>query len=198
MFKITSLPRRTQIVLAVVVIFIAVGLVVVFTRQQADTAVNSALTRTFDKSPTGFTLNYPQEWEYLIPMSGLVVLGSPKTLYENQTGPTFTIQRIEPLSVYGTLDEALNRYLRRGPLSSDRQWAKLGEITTSTFLGREARRVELQGKENDVSPELRAQVIATVAQNTFVYLIVLTAPAAEWEQQQPTLQAMLNTTQILE
>ena len=190
--------RKPWIVVVVTILIIAVGLIVVFTRRSTDTTTTAALTRTFDKSPTGFTLRYPQDWEYLLPMSGLVVFGTPKTLNENQTGSTFTIQRIDPLSVYGNLDEALDRYLRRGPLRPDRQWAKTGDVTTTTFLGRDARRVEIQGKENAVSPELRAQVIATVAQNTFVYIVVLTAPSAEWEQHQATLQAMLDTLQILE
>lgn len=198
MVKITSLPHRTQITVAVVLILIAAGLVTILTWQAGISATSPELTRTFDKSPTGFTLRYPQDWEYLLPMSGLVVFGPPKTLNENQTGSTFTIQRIDPLSVYGTLDEALDRYLRRGPLRPDRQWAKTGDVTTITFLGRDARQVEIQGKENAVSPELRAQVIATVAQNTFVYIVVLTAPSAEWEQQQATLQAMLDTLRLLE
>lgn len=190
--------RKLWLVLLVAVIIIVVGVVVVLTRQPSTAAGQPELALTFDKSPTGFTLRYPRGWEYVIPMSGLVVLGPPQTLYDNQTGPTFTIQRSDPLSVYGTLDEALDRYLRRGPLRPDRQWAISGDITTSTFLGREARLVDLQGKENAVSPELRAQVVATVAQNSFVYIIVLTAPAADWEQQQPILRAMLDTTQILE
>jgi hypothetical protein len=177
------------------VVIIAVALLAA---RMGSPASDDGLTRTFDDSPTGFTFRYPDGWQYLIPMQGLLVMGAPDTLNNSEPGPTFTVQRSEPLSVYGTLDEALDLYLRRGPLRPDRSWTKLGEITKSTFAGRDALLVDIQGKENEVSPELRAHVVATTSQNTFVYFIVLTAPAADWAVHEPTLIAMLNSLQMSE
>jgi hypothetical protein len=131
-------------------------------------------------------------------MQGMLLMGMPETLNNNQAGPTFTVQRNAPLSVYGSLDEALDLYLRRGPLRPDRFWSMLGDITHATFLGREALFVDLQGAENMVSPELRVHIVATVAQNTFVYILVLTSPVEDWNTYQPILQAMLDSVQILE
>jgi hypothetical protein len=179
---------------AVVVILLAVFLL---TRPTVPNA-SDLLTRTFDHSPTGFTFRYPDGWEYLIPMQGLLVLGDPATLYESVPGPTFTVQRNDPLSVYGTLDEALDLYLRRGPMRSDRSWEMLGEINKSTFEGRDALSVDIQGKENEVSPELRAHVVVTTSQNSFVYMLILTAPAENWSAHEPILTAMLDSLKLLE
>ncbi|MEO8606466.1 MAG: hypothetical protein ABI690_01175 [Chloroflexota bacterium] len=179
-----------------VVVIIAV--VLLLTRTGSPAASNDGLTRTFNNSPTGFTFRYPDGWQYTIPMQGLLVIGAADTMNNSTPGPTFTVQRSEPLSVYGTLDDALELYLRRGPMRPDRSWAKLGEIAKSTFAGRDALVVDIQGKENEVSPELRAHVLITTSQNTFVYTIILTAPAADWATQEPTLTAMLNSLQMSE
>jgi hypothetical protein len=167
------------------------------TRPSVSSADN-LLTRTFDKSPTGFTFRYPDGWEYLIPMQGLLVLGDPTTLYDNVAGPTFTVQRNDPLSVYGSLDEALDLYLRRGPMRPDRSWSMLGDINKSTFEGREALIVDIQGKENEASPELRAHVVVTTSQNSFVYMLILTAPTENWSVHEPILTAMLDSLKLLE
>lgn len=188
MWMIVAVPA------ALVLIMLAVFLV---TRPSAPSQ-DDLLTRTFDKSPTGFTFRYPDGWEYLVPMQGLLVLGDPTTLYDNVVGPTFTVQRNDPLAVYGTLDEALDLYLRRGPLRPDRSWSILGEINKSTFEGRDALTVDIQGKENEASPELRAHVVVTTSENTFVYILVSTAPAADWAVHEPLLSAVLDSLQFLE
>jgi hypothetical protein len=192
------LSRKTWVIVggvaAVGVILLAVFLL---TRPSVPNS-SDLLTRTFDKSPTGFTFRYPDGWEYLIPMQGLLVLGDPATLYESVPGPTFTVQRNDPLSVYGSLDEALDLYLRRGPMRSDRSWEMLGEINKSTFEGRDALSVDIQGKENEVSPELRAHVVVTTSQNSFVYMLILTAPAENWSAHEPILTAMLDSLKLLE
>lgn len=192
------MSRKTWVIVgglaAVVVILLAVFLL---TRPSVPNS-SDLLTRAFDKSPTGFTFRYPDGWEYLIPMQGLLVLGDPATLYESVPGPTFTVQRNDPLSVYGTLDEALDLYLRRGPMRSDRSWEMLGEINKSTFEGRDALIVDIQGKENEVSPELRAHVVVTTSQNSFVYMLILTAPAENWSAHEPILTAMLDSLKLLE
>jgi hypothetical protein len=172
--------------------------VVVLVTRTGSPAPDDGLTRTFNNSPTGFTFRYPDGWQYIIPMQGLLVMGAASTLNNSEPGPTFTVQRSEPLLVYGTLDDALDLYLRRGPMRPDRSWTKLGEITKSTFAGRDALTVDIQGKENEVSPELRAHVLITTSQNSFVYTIILTAPAADWAVDAPTLTAMLNSLQMTE
>lgn len=178
---------------------VAVTLLAVFLATRPSVPNSSdLLTRTFDKSPTGFTFRYPDGWEYLIPMQGLLVLGDPTTLYESVPGPTFTVQRNDPLTVFGTLDEALDLYLRRGPMRPDRSWEMLGEINKSTFEGRDALIVDIQGKENEVSPELRAHVVVTTSQNSFVYMLILTAPAENWSAHEPILTAMLDSLKLLE
>ena len=179
-------------------VLMAVVLAVFLVTRPVPAASEVLLTRTFDKSPTGFTFRYPDGWEYIIPMQGLLVIGDPTTLYENLPGPTFTVQRSDPLSVYGSLDEALDLYLRRGPMRPDRSWSMLGEIGAASFEGRDALIVDIQGQENEVSPELRAHVLVTTSQNTFVYFLILTAPAADWSVHEPTLSAMLDSLQLLE
>jgi hypothetical protein len=190
----TYMSRRKIIVpvVLVVLLVIAAGLIVSLSNRSI------RLPNTFDDSPSGFTFRYPEGWAYVIPMQGLMVSAPPETLSQSEAGPTFTIQRIDPISVYGSLDEALDLYLRRGPLRPDRQWRQLGERGRSTFEGREALVVEIQGKENEVSPELRARVVATTAANSFVYLIVLTSPVEAWEAQEATLFAMLESVRLLE
>jgi hypothetical protein len=178
--------------LVVLLLVLAAGL---FLTSQKD---DPALPNQFEDSPTGFTFRYPEGWSYTIPMLGLLVSAPPQTLSQEEPGPTFTVQRNAPLSVYGSLAEALDLYLRRGPLRPDRQWRKISEIAATTFDEREALVVDLQGKENDASPELRAHVLATLADNSFVYVIVLTAPVEQWEQQEKTLWAMLESLKLLE
>jgi hypothetical protein len=187
-----SLRRIILLVGVVAFLILIAGFIAVFSNRAV------ALPNTFDDSPTGFTFRYPEDWAYVIPMQGLMVSAPPETLSQSEAGPTFTIQRTDPLSVYGSLDEALDLYLRRGPLRPDRQWQQLGEIERSPFEGREALIVEIQGKENEVSPELRARVLATTAENSFVYIIVLTAPVEAWETQEATLFAMLQSVKLLE
>ena len=71
-------------------------------------------------------------------------------------------------------------------------------MSRSTFLQQEALVVDIEGAENKVSPVMRGHIIATTAQNTFVYIIVLTAPVETWERDERTLSAMLDSLQILE
>jgi hypothetical protein len=163
-------------------------------------AVNTALAlnRTFDKSPTGFTIDYPDEWEYIIPSLGIMVLGPPETLFENQPGPTFTIHRAEPLSVVGSLENALDRYLNSGPLRTPERW----EITIATRATqidqRDALLVELQGADRENAPTLHTRIIVTSADNTFVYFFITTVPSERSASFDLTFDAMLATVRILE
>ncbi len=183
-----------------IVSFSLIALIVIVLLANRSPSLNAGLplTQVFDDSPQGFTVRYPAEWDYTIPMQGLMLLGPTSTLFQAKPGPTFTVQRLGPLGSFGTLEEALDLYLRRGPLRSDRFWVQQGDITSTTLLDRAALRVEIEGKENEDSPESRGRILATLAQNTFVYIIALTAPLEEWPTIEPTLQAMLESLQILE
>jgi hypothetical protein len=156
------------------------------------------LTRTFTGSPTGFTVRYPEDWDASIPIQGVMLIGPSDTLFQAQPGPTFTVQRLGLLSSYGSLDDALDLYLRRGPLRGDRDWAAMSASQSTTLDGRSAMSVMLQGRDNDTSPELRAEITATTADNGIVYIVVLTAPTADWETASPTLAAMRETLHLLE
>lgn len=156
------------------------------------------LTQVFDASPQGFTMRYPADWDYSIPMQGLMLLGPQATLFQATPGPTFTVQRLGPLGTFGSLEAALDLYLRRGPLRADRFWQQQGEVSSGAFRDRPALRVEIAGRENADSPESRGRIVATLAQNTFVYIIALTAPLTDWAAVEPTLQAMLDSLEILE
>jgi hypothetical protein len=192
------LSRKVWLIAGAVGVLLAVTAIVLLAARTKSPATQDTLTRTFTGSPTGFTVRYPDGWQSIIPMTGLVIFGAPDTLDNVEPGPSFTVQRTDPLSVYGTLDEALDLYLRRGPLRPDRSWKPLGEIVRSAFAGRDALSVDIQGKENEGSPEMRAHIVITTAQNTFVYIFVLTAPADEWAAYEPTLSAMLNSLHMLE
>lgn len=156
------------------------------------------LPRTFDGSPSGFTFQYPDDWSYTIPTQGLLIAGLPQTLQDNAPGPTFTVQRTQPLSIYGTLEEALALYLRRGPLSAGREWAQLGEVQRGPFLSRDALTVEIEGRDNPASPTQRGRVMVTTAANTFVYVFVVAAPVSVWEDFVPTFDAIIESVEILE
>lgn len=194
------MSKRALVLIAVGIVFIAVGMVVfvVASTSQSDAPTALELTRSFDESPTGFSFRYPDDWRYTIPMRGLLISGLPETLNNEEAGPTFTIQRTQPLSTYPTLQEAMDLYLRRGALSTERQWTQTSDITPITFLGREALTVDLQGRDNEASPQQNSRIIVTTSENTFVYVMVVTAPVTVWERFLPTLQAILESVEILE
>jgi len=127
-----------------------------------------------------------------------MLMGPPQTIFQGEPGPTLTIQRADPLTVVGTLDAALDRYLELGPLSDQALWEVVEPIRATTFEGRDARAVDLQGANAEGAPELYTRVIATAADNTFVYLFVLSTPAERRAAFDPTLNAMLETIRILE
>ncbi len=153
------------------------------------------LTKTFDQSPTGFTIQYPDEWTYMIPSTGLMMLGPSEVLYDSQPGPTVTIVRAEPLAVVGDLENALDRYLQNGPLRVSGKWQIITPAQATQLEQRDARVVEL--KSTDAMP-IRTRIIATSADNTFVYLFVTSVPEDKLASYQPTFEAMLASIHILE
>ncbi|MEP7290568.1 MAG: hypothetical protein ABI835_02240 [Chloroflexota bacterium] len=179
---------------------LVVLLLFVFVRdaQMPPAPVALPLTETFDDSPSGFTFQYPAEWRYTIPVRGVLLLGPPQTIFDGEAGPSLTVQRSDPLTVVGTLDEGLDRYLNLGPLRTQGLWQITQPVSTTTFNGRDARAVELEGSNAEGTPRLFTRVVATVADNSFVYLIITSTPAERRAAFEPTLNAILDTIQILE
>ena len=193
---------RLWVILGVIVV-IAAGVVALFVldAQAVQSPASTAalpLTRTFDKSPTGFTLDYPEDWEYVIPTLGILVLGPRETLNEGVPGPTVTVQRAEPLSVVGNLDDALERYLSSGPLRVAGRWEITDTAKAIRFEERDARAVELEGSTSEGGAQMHMRIIVTSADNTFVYLVITMVPVDIRASYESTLEAVLATMQILE
>src|SRR5579871_1268944 len=106
---------------AAVIILALIAVVIVHYSQTPSAPVALPLTQTFSDS-TSVTFKYPDDWNYTIPDTGLLIIGPNQTLDGEEAGPTLTIQRAEPLEVAGTLDDALNRYLTNGPLHNKGRW----------------------------------------------------------------------------
>ncbi|MCC6801461.1 MAG: hypothetical protein IT319_01155 [Anaerolineae bacterium] len=185
------------IIVAAAVLLALILVIFVHDAQAPPAPAALPLTRSFDDSPQGFTLMYPAEWEVQIPAQGMAIWGPPDTLYNGVPGPTFTVQRAEPLSVVGTLDAAVERYLQSGPLRTPDRWHVI-ETTETELEGREARRIIIEGSDSDAAPEMQARVIVTTSDNTFVYFFVTAVPLDKREQYDPTFDEMLATVRILE
>lgn len=156
------------------------------------------LTKTFDKSPTGFQFDYPDEWDFIIPSQGILMAGPKETLEGAQAGPLFTVLRGLPMSITGSVSGALNMYLERGALTEPDKWRITAEEIDTVVNGRPARLVELQGTDSPELPLTHTRVFALAADNSFVYLIVINVPINLRDRFEPTLNAMLDTVDLLE
>ncbi len=156
------------------------------------------LTRTFDKSPTGFEFKYPDDWDYTIPIQGVLLAGPRETLAGASPGPLFTVQRGLPISIPGSLTAALDSYLENGPLSDPEHWRITEPARDTTFDGRPARVVDLQGQQDTDDSAIYSQIIATTSENTFVYMFILTVPVDLYDRFEPTMNAMLDSVRLLE
>lgn len=155
------------------------------------------LTRHFDKSPTGFEFSYPEDWEYVIPVQGVLLAGFRESVEQGEPGPTFTVQRALPVSIHGSVSGALNAFLEFGPLSTPERWRVVTEEHDGTLEGRPARIIEFEGHDEG-GPMLFVRIIAVEADNTFVYQFILSVPLEMRERYLPTLEAILETVKILE
>jgi hypothetical protein len=173
--------------------------VVVFVHdaQTPATPVALPLTQSFNDSAS-ITFKYPDDWSYAIPAQDLVIIGPNQTIDGSESGPTLTIQRAEPLSIVGTLDAALDRYLQNGPLHTAGLWQVTTAAHTTQFQGQDAREVELEGSDSAGQPTSHTQIIATTSKNQFVYLVITAVPVSKQAAYDPTLAAMLAAVQILE
>jgi hypothetical protein len=190
---------RIQILIGAAALVLALAVFLIIRDAQTPIAPGGAapLTQTFDQS-SAFTLKYPDGWEYTIPIAGVFLLAPEETLYENQPGPTLTVQRTAPLSVSGSLETALIEYLNGGPLRTPGQWRVTDPIHSIEFHGRDARMVEVEGANNSASPTMHSRIIVTASDNSFVYLFITLMPLTKIEVSLPTLDAMLASVEILE
>jgi len=156
------------------------------------------LTKTFDKSPTGFEFKYPDEWEYTIPMQGILMSAPPETLNGEYPGPIFVVQRGLPVSIPGDISAALNSFLQAGPLQNPDQWRVITPEAETTLDNRPARVVEIEGSDDESGETVYSRIIATTSDNTFVYMVILTVPVNLRARYEPTLDAMLASVRILE
>jgi hypothetical protein len=156
------------------------------------------LTQTFDQSPTGFTLRYPEEWDYIIPDVGVAVFGPSEALNNGVPGPTFHVQRSFPLSVVGTLDAAMDRFLQNGPLRNPDRWHVVEAVQPVQVEGRDARTVVVEGADSAAAPPLRSRITAVSSDNTFVYFFIASVPVANLPTYEATFDAILASVRILE
>jgi hypothetical protein len=188
---------RKRLIWSLGLLFIVIIIVFVASRGVNSPAVPAPLVNFFDESPTGFSFQYPDGWRYIIPRLNLLLLAED-VVFVGEPGPAFTVQRSARLAESTSLKDALDTYLRQGPLRPDREWEISEDVTTITFAGRDALTVILEGIE-DPNPNLqRTRILATTAANGMVYIFNLTAPAADWLTYAPTLEAILASVDILE
>ncbi len=189
------LPRKRVYVLlalAAGIILIAAVLVVLATRPSTPPLVHE-----YTKSPTAFSFRYPDGWMYQIPQVGVLILARTSA-FQGEPGPSFTIHRSNTLAMEGSLESALDEYLRRGPLRPNRQWQLLQAVTPTTFKGRDALTVEVQGSEFESWPELRTRITALRTGTVTIYLFIQSAPVDQWEAERPLLDSILNSVELYE
>ncbi len=193
-----KLARGIIIAIGVLIVVTLIAAAFIHDAQTPRSPVALPLTHSFDGSPTGFTLKYPDGWDYAIPAFGVFLLAPSQTLNGSEAGPSLTIQRAEPLSVVGSVDGALDRYLKNGPLRSAGLWKITSAAQIVQFQGHDARAVELEGADTAGAPAQHTRIIVTTATNTFVYFFVASVPLDKLAVYAPTLDAMLGTVQLLE
>jgi hypothetical protein len=102
------------------------------------------------------------------------------------------------LTVLGTLDSALDGYLQTGALRLPGRWQITDPISTILFEARDARMIEMMGSDFEGGAPMHTRIIATSADNTFVYMFITTVPADGRHSHEGTLQAILDSVRILE
>jgi hypothetical protein len=199
-----ALSRRRKIALAVLLAAVLVAAFFLATRPVSAPPDDALLTsqpeplvNTFDRSPTGFSFQYPEGWTYQIPFQGVLLAGLPESLNNTVPGPIFTVQRGLTLNIAGDLSGAIEMYLQDGPLRTEGLWQITVPESDTTIDGRPARAVELEGAERGGTPS-HTRIIATAADNTLIYLFITTAPVTFAAQYRPTFDAMLASVDIFE
>lgn len=183
--------------LAALIILLSGAMLVWFNSQSAsDAPPNIELTNNFESN--GFTVAYPEDWQYNIPQTNLFFLGSPAVM-QQEAGASLAIQRIIRMSGGPqTLQEALTIYMENGPLRYGTDWTITEDIYDTTLDERPAVRVALEGADRAESERLHSEIVLTRADNSFIYVIAITTPLAQWQNMRPTLSAILESIAILE
>jgi hypothetical protein len=128
-----------------------------------------------------------------------LILGPATAPSVDAVVPTFTILRAQRLmDEAATLSEALDIYLRRGPLLPDQAWVIVAEIQPTTLNNREALVIELEGANRAGDPSQRIQVFITRADNGIFYIFAVGASAEEWRTHLPTFRSILASVEIVE
>ena len=199
-----ALSRRGKIALALIVAIMLIAALFLATRPVSAPPGDVALTpqpeplvHTFDRSPTGFSFQYPEGWTYQIPFQGVLLAGLPESLNNTVPGPIFTVQRGLTLNLAGDLSGAIAMYLQDGPLRTEGLWQVTVPETDTSLDGRPARVIELEGAEPG-GPPSHTRIIATAADNTLIYLFITTSPITAAAQYRPTFDAMLASIEIFE
>ena len=127
----------------------------------------------------------------------MLLAGLPESLNNTVPGPLFTVQRGQTLNLAGSLSGAIDMYLEAGPLRTEGLWEVTVPETNMMIDGRPARVIELEGTEPSGVPS-HTLVAAVAADNTLIYLFIMTAPLTEAAQFRPTFDAMLASIDIFE
>jgi hypothetical protein len=156
------------------------------------------LVNHFDESPGGFSFDYPDGWRYVIPLPGTLLAAPEDLLNDGVPGPSFTVQRGQPLTISGTVEGALQAYLDNGPLRTPGRWRITEPIAPATLDGRDGLTVVLNGSEANTGEPVETRITAAAADSRFVYLIVTTVPENQRAQFNATLAAMTASIKLLE
>lgn len=181
-------------ILGLTMLLLGVVVVVAVTRQ-ADNPPQ--LTRSFEAS-AAIHFSYPADWNYYIPVMGVIIAAPDRTLNDGSPGPALTIQRMYPVSVYGSVEGALKEYLDRGPLQKGANWQIIKSPGPTTFQNKPAVAIELRGTDGPENTPMYLRALATTADNTFVYLLIVTVPIDSQAHHQPVLDAILASVEIRE
>lgn len=155
-----------------------------------------SLSREFESH--AFRFRYPDDWRYQIPQPNIMFLASPE-LSQSGTGASMSIQRSLRLSAEAdSLESALDIYLERGPLRTDRAWTVVGDTISIDFKGRQAFRVVVEGAEVAGTSEMHSEITVTEANNGIYYIFTVTSPIGRWAQDEAVFQAILDSVEILE
>lgn len=145
-----------------------------------------------------FSLSYPDDWQHQIPQTNMLFLASPEVLAQ-QAGATITLQRSVALSSSAdSLSAALDTYLERGPLRSDRNWEQIGAIETAELDTYEAVLAVVEGSEQVGTLMMRSEIYVLQAESGFYFIFTLTAPLEQWDTVIPILSAIKDSVDISE
>lgn len=186
--------RRYGVFLGLLTVLLIFGLGLLAYVRLSDPA--RQLTEQFE-GPASFTIRYPGEWVSLIPEMGIMVLAEAETL-GGQPGPSVTIKRDSTLMLEGSLTATLETYLARGPEARG-DWERLTDIIPFTLAdNRDAVMIDLQGRELEQDPVMHVRLVIARADNMVVYVVALSAPPATWADNEPLLNAMMDSLQFTE